>query len=221
MEDEDHDAFYKFILLGDAGVGKTNIFSRFICDEFALETPSTITMEFGRKVLEINDKKVKLQIWDTAGQEKYRAVTKNYIKGSRGVLLIYDISKAETFKNIDSWYNLIQENGDKDTVVELIGNKYDLEEAREVSEEEGKNKALELNSLFNETSALRGDNIEEAFTQLVEAILNGQEKKDSAGQTEETPKEKGEGNINLAESKEEVVNDEGQKKKKKKKKCCI
>ena len=220
MEDEEeHDLSLKIILLGDAGVGKTNILSRFIVDDFSMETPSTVSMEFGRKVEEIDGKKVKLQIWDTAGQERYRAVTKNYIKGSKGAFIVYDISKSESFKNIDDWFNDIKENGDADCVIEIIGNKSDLEESRDVTEEEGRNKANELKTLFNETSALRGDNIEEAFKSLIKAIISNSEKNVPSGETEETAKEKVDlPPVSLA-TPEEPKKD-GKPASKKKKKCC-
>lgn len=217
MESDEHDVSYKFILLGDAGVGKTNILSRFILDDFSIETPSTISMEFGRKIVEIDGKKIKLQLWDTAGQEKYRSVTKSYIKGSRGALLVYDISKAESFHHVDSWYNDIKECGDKDCIIELLGNKSDLEESREVSIEEGKNKALELNTLFNEISALRGDNIEEAFNALIKVIISSSEKDTPKDQKEEA-KENNTKKISLEQNQENVA-DVGNTPKKKKK-CC-
>lgn len=215
MEDDEHDVSFKLILIGDAGVGKTNILSRFILDDFSIETPSTISMEFGRKILEIGGKKVKLQIWDTAGQEKYRAVTKSYIKGSRGAFLIYDISRKETFENIDMWYKDIKETGDKDCVIELVGNKMDLEESRQVSSEEGKNKALELNTLFMETSALRGDYIEEAFDEMVKEIMPETKSHDTPQKEEEKKENIGTSVVIKMEDKPAE-----QKDKTKKGKCC-
>ena len=170
MEDEEHDFSYKLIIVGDTGVGKTNILSRFIIDDFSIETPSTVSMEFGRKILELDGSKIKLQIWDTAGQEKFRSLTQSYFKGSKGAFIVYDVTKEDTFDKVQGWYDDIKASGDKDCLIGIIGNKIDLEESRKVSTEIGKKKADELKCLFAETSALQGVGINEAFEELVKQI---------------------------------------------------
>jgi Ras-related protein Rab-11A len=113
---------------------------------------------------------VKAQIWDTAGQERYRSVTKAYYKGAKGALLVYDISRRNTFENIDNWLIDLRTNGDKDILIILIGNKCDLIDKREVSVEEAQTKAEQYNIAYMETSAKNGDNIIKAFSELVSQV---------------------------------------------------
>jgi len=131
----DFDICMKLIIVGDSGVGKTNILNRFTKNIFNEDNKSTIGVEFGTKLLEIQNHTVKLQIWDTAGQERYKAITVAYYKGSKGALIVFDLTRKETFKNVLRWYTDIKQNGEKDTCIILVGNKSDLEE-REVSFEE-------------------------------------------------------------------------------------
>ncbi|MCQ2818870.1 MAG: GTP-binding protein [archaeon] len=217
MEEEEHEKSFKLILVGDTGVGKTNLLSRYIMDEFSIETPSTVTMEFGRKIIEIEGQKIKLQIWDTAGQEKFRSLTQSYFKGSKGALIVYDISKEESFEKVQGWYDDIKASGDKDCVIEIVGNKIDLEESRKISQDVGKTKALKLGTLFTETSALQGTGVEEAFESLVKEILTTANANPSAKGTE--AEGEGTANINLEK---EIKGEEGENKKegKKKKGCC-
>ena len=170
---------YKFILLGDTGVGKTNIVSRIINDDFSMVTQSTISIEFGKKLINLNGKNYIIQIFDTAGQEKYRAITKSYIKGAKGVFIVYDITKTNSFNNIDNWIDDVKQNNSDDCVIEIIGNKIDLVDQREVSFEEGKKKAEKYNSLFIETSAYNNSNINEALNILLEDVIKCHQKNNS------------------------------------------
>lgn len=120
------------ILIGDSGVGKSNILSRFTKDEFMLEAKSTIGVEFASRCMQIDDKTVKAQIWDTAGQERYRAITSAYYRGALGALLVYDITKETSYENIPCWLKELRDNAGKDITVMLVGNKSDRRHERRV-----------------------------------------------------------------------------------------
>lgn len=145
---EDFELLFKIIIIGDSGVGKTNILSRYIKNSFSFDTRSTVGVEFGAKKVEVNGYKVKNQIWDTAGQERYRSITNTYYKGAKGALVVYDISKRDTFDNANKWINELRMNGEKDVCIVLVGNKSDLLEDRAISSEEGEQKAKELSNIF-------------------------------------------------------------------------
>ena len=128
MEDDDnYDLIFKIVLIGDSGVGKTNILSRYISNEFSLNTQATVGVEFGSKIIKKGEKLIKLQIWDTAGQERYKSITSAYYKGAKGAFVVYDITKMKTFKNLDKWITELKANGNEDIYIILIGNKLDLE----------------------------------------------------------------------------------------------
>ena len=143
----DIDLCLKIILVGDSGVGKTNILTRFTKDIFNHDNKTTIGVEFGTKIINIQDHVVKLQIWDTAGQERYKSITVAYYKGSKGAFIVYDVSKKQTFDSVIKWYNDIKKNGEKDLSIILIGNKTDLKD-REVTFDEAKRFA-EMYSINN------------------------------------------------------------------------
>ena len=166
-EDDKYDILLKLVMIGDSGVGKTNILSRYINNEFSLTTKSTVGVEFGSKLIKKNDKIIQLQIWDTAGQERYKSITSAYYKGAKGAFVVYDITKEKTFKNIDKWILDLKANGNEDILIILIGNKLDLEKSREVMVNDVKRKAEELKVAYFETSALDGSNIEHAFDVIV------------------------------------------------------
>ena len=127
-EDEgDYDVLLKLVMIGDSGVGKTNILSRYLNNEFSLTSKATVGVEFGSTIVKKNGKLIKLQIWDTAGQERYKSITSAYYKGAKGAFVVYDITNKKTFKNIDKWIVELKANGNQDILVILIGNKLDLE----------------------------------------------------------------------------------------------
>ena len=171
MEDEEYSMIFKMILIGDSGVGKTNILSRYNNNEFSLTTQPTVGVEFGNKVIKKENKSIKLQLWDTAGQERYKAITNAFYKGSKGAFVVYDISRKTSFLNIDKWIGELKTNGSEDILIILVGNKSDLEDKREVSTDEGEKKAKQYGIAFCETSALQGKNIEYAFNILIDEIL--------------------------------------------------
>lgn len=173
-EDEQptEDYLFKIVLVGDSAVGKSNLLARFARDEFYPNSKSTIGVEFQTQKIEINGKEIKAQIWDTAGQERFRAVTSAYYRGAVGALLVYDISRRQTFDNIGRWLNELHTHSDMNVVTILVGNKSDLKDAREVSTAEGKNLAEAHGLFFIETSALDSSNVASAFQTVVREIYN-------------------------------------------------
>ncbi|KAG0655314.1 Rab GTPase ypt32 [Maudiozyma exigua] len=166
----DYDYLFKIVLIGDSGVGKSNLLSRFTTNEFNIESKSTIGVEFATRTIEVEGKKIKAQIWDTAGQERYRAITSAYYRGAVGALIVYDISKSSTYENCNHWLTELRENADDNVAVGLIGNKSDLSHLRAVPTDEAKNFASESQLLFAETSALNSENVDQAFRELITAI---------------------------------------------------
>ena len=162
-----YDMIFKIILIGDTSVGKTNILSKYLTDEFDAKSKATVGVEFGVKNFKIENNIVKVQIWDTAGEERYRSITNAYYKGAKGSLLVYDITNKKSFENVEKWISDLKANADEDISMILLGNKTDLEDKRVVTTEEGKNKAEFYNLTFMETSALNGNNIQEAFNELI------------------------------------------------------
>jgi len=167
-QDHDYDYLFKIVLIGDSGVGKSNILSRFTRKEFNLDSKTTIGVEFAQKTLNIDGKIVRAQIWDTAGQERYRAITSAYYRGAVGALLVYDISKSSSFENVDKWLKELKDHADSQTVVMLTGNKADLKQLRIVPTEEAATYAQKHNLAFIETSAMDGTGVDKAF----EIVLN-------------------------------------------------
>ena len=168
--EESYDIILKLVMIGDSGVGKTNILSRYINNEFSSITKATVGVEFFSTIIKKNNKLIKLQIWDTAGQERYKSITSAYYKGAKGAFVVYDITKMKTFKNLDKWITELKANGNEDIYIILIGNKLDLEKNREVMTNDVKRKAEELKVGYFETSALDGSNIEHAFDVIVEEM---------------------------------------------------
>ncbi|VDP18837.1 unnamed protein product [Schistosoma margrebowiei] len=144
---------FKYIIVGDMGVGKSCLMHQFTEKKFIPDCPHTIGVEFSTKIIEVNDQKVKIQIWDTAGQERFRAVTRSYYRGASGALLVYDITRKPTFNRIQTWLTDARRLTSPNTVIFLIGNKADLEEQRDVTYEEAKQLADENGLLFLECSA--------------------------------------------------------------------
>jgi small GTP-binding protein len=174
----DPDFLLKIVLIGDSGVGKTNLLARFTRNQFNIDSKSTIGVEFATKTLEIEGKTVKAQIWDTAGQERYRAITSAYYRGAIGALLLYDVSASLTFQSLSRWLQELRDNADNNIVVMLVGNKCDLQEQRAVSSEEGISFAKSEGLLFIETSAMESTNVQEAFTRLIAEIVHRLSKTD-------------------------------------------
>jgi len=183
MAKKTYDLLFKLLLIGDSGVGKTCILFRFSEDAFNTTFISTIGIDFKIKTIELRGKKIKLQIWDTAGQERFHTITTSYYRGAMGIMLVYDITNAKSFDNIAKWLRNIDEHANEDVERMILGNKCDMEDKRVVSKERGDGIAKEHNIKFLETSAKTNINIEPAFIQLAEAILD----KSNVQETKPTP----------------------------------
>lgn len=132
------DSWEIVVLIGDSGVGKSNLLSRFTRNEFNLDSKSTIGVEFATRSIQVDSKTIKAQIWDTAGQERYRAITSAYYRGAVGALLVYDISKHQTYDNVNRWLKELRDHADSNIVIMLVGNKSDLRHLRAVPTEDAK-----------------------------------------------------------------------------------
>ena len=158
---------FKIIIIGNSGVGKTSITTSAVKNVFINDYKSTIGMEIFSLYLKVNDKPIKLQIWDTCGQEIYRSLIKNFYRNSSLAIIVYSIDKKNSFKDINSWIKEIRVNSSPDIKIVLIGNKSDLDKDRQVSYEEGK-KYLDDDEVlkFFETSAKTGENIKKLFQEI-------------------------------------------------------
>lgn len=173
-----YDYLFKVVLIGDSGVGKSNLLTRFTRNEFNLRTLTTIGVEFATRNLHICSKTIKAQIWDTAGQERYRAIVNAYYRGAAGALLVYDITKHITYENVERWLKELREFGDSNMLVMLVGNKSDLRHLRAIPTEEAKSFAEKNNLSFIETSALDSTNVETAFKTILTEIYKGAAQKE-------------------------------------------
>ncbi|CAL9123128.1 unnamed protein product [Musa textilis] len=168
--EDDYDYLFKLVLIGDSGVGKSNLLSRFTRNEFHLESKSTIGVEFATRSISVDGKVLKAQIWDTAGQERYRAITSAYYRGAVGALLVYDVTRRTTFENVSRWLREMKDHTDPNIVVMLIGNKSDLRHLVAVPTEDGKAYAERESLYFMETSALEATNVDNAFAEVLTQI---------------------------------------------------
>ncbi|XP_074267645.1 ras-related protein RABA4d-like [Silene latifolia] len=171
------DYVFKVVLIGDSAVGKSQLLARFARNEFSVDSKATIGVEFQTKTLVIDKKIVKAQIWDTAGQERYRAVTSAYYRGAVGAMLVYDMSKRQSFDHIARWLEELRGHADKNIVIMLISNKCDLASLRAVPIEDAKEFAERENLFFMETSALDSTNVETAFLTALTEIYRTVHKK--------------------------------------------
>lgn len=166
----------KTIIVGDSGVGKSSLLYRFIDDQFLPEGTSTIGVEFGTKTLDILGIRIKIHIWDTAGQEKFRAVTRSYYHGANCALLVFDKTCRSSFKNVQAWLTDVKNLCADDVKIILVGNKKDLEDACDVPTSEADSFAQEYSIHYIETSAKTGEAVSEAFTHVsheaVRSLIN-------------------------------------------------
>jgi len=166
------DYIYKIIIVGDSGVGKSNIVDRFVTGNFTDDIKSTIGIDFQLKTIDSGPDKIKIQIWDTAGQERYRSIYRSYYREAAGILVMFDLSKKSSFDNIPRWINEIKQNVDNIYELELmlIGNKADLEYQREVSDYDIIKLQEQFDLPYIETSAKSELNIDTAFSELVQRV---------------------------------------------------
>ena len=206
--EEDYDFLFKIVLIGDSSVGKTNIMSKYLKNQFREDSKATVGVEFGSKQFSVEGHQVKAQIWDTAGQERYKAITSAYYKGAKGAFVVYDMTRKNTFDSVNRWVSDIKAAADKRITLILIGNKCDLEDQRQVTKEQGEDKAKELDLAFLETSALSGNNLEKAFQIMINEVYKKCQEV-IVGETEEKKVDQGK-DITLDKTKG----------KQEKKKCC-
>ena len=171
MDDDNYEVMFKVVLVGDSSVGKTNIMSKYLKNEFHEDSKATVGVEFGSKQFTVEGHQVKAQIWDTAGQERYKAITSAYYKGAKGAFVVYDITRKQSFDSVDRWVNDIKAAADKNLTIIIIGNKCDLEDQRQVNKEQGEEKAKSYEVAFMETSALSGENLDKAFDKMINEVF--------------------------------------------------
>ena len=212
----------KIVLLGEAGVGKTCIISRYINQVFEGNTISTNGASYAAKTLHFDDydKSLKVEIWDTAGQEQYRSLTKIFYKDATAAILVYDITRKKSFDEIKNyWYKQLLDCAPSDIVVGLAGNKADLFDREQVSEEEAKEFAKEIKAIFRLTSAMTASGIDELFSAVGKKILDpdyDDEDVEPEPMPEPTPKK----TVEINTKERGIKLGEGGKEEKKKEKCC-
>ena len=167
----------KVVIVGDSGVGKTNLIKRFVSNTFTPNSKATVGVEFISKSYRINNQVFKIEMWDTAGQERYKSITAAYYKGAKGALIVYDTTQKTSFENIDKWMAEIKDKSSKDMKLMIVGNKTDLKDERQVKTEEALAKAKELEAPIMEASALDGSNVKEAFYDLLKEMYKEIRKK--------------------------------------------
>ncbi|XP_019188540.1 PREDICTED: ras-related protein RIC1-like [Ipomoea nil] len=168
----DYDYLFKLLLIGDSGVGKSCLLLRFADNTYLDSYISTIGVDFKIRTVEQEGKIIKLQIWDTAGQERFRTITSSYYRGAHGIIVVYDVTDEDSFKNIKQWLNEINRYASETVNKLLVGNKCDLASTRAVSYETAKAFADEIGIPFMETSAKDATNVEQAFMAMSCAIKN-------------------------------------------------
>ena len=157
-------------------MGKSCLLLQFTDKRFRQQHDLTIGVEFGARTIQLDNKNIKLQIWDTAGQESFKSITRSYYRGAAGALLVYDITRRDTFTHLTRWLEEVRQNGNPDTTIMLIGNKSDQDSRRQVSTEEGERFARENDLIFLETSAKTAHNVEDAFLRTSNIIYQNIQK---------------------------------------------
>lgn len=172
---------YKIVFLGEQGVGKTSLITRFMYDTFDDHYQATIGIDFLSKTMYLDDKTIRLQLWDTAGQERFRSLIPSYIRDSRVAIVVYDITKKKSFEFIDKWIEDVKnERGEDNVILCIVGNKSDLSDERQVSTEEGEQKAKVLGAnIFMETSTKVGYNVKNLFKKIAKSLPEFQDDNNS------------------------------------------
>ena len=202
------DIFLKILILGDSFVGKTSLLLKFIDGEFSESHIATIGVEFKEKIVNVMNHDIKLQIWDTSGQERFRSITQNFYRNADGIMLVFDITNRTTYSHIRDWLNEIQ-SIDKNIKIILIGNKIDRENERKIDKKTVEEFAQNKNLPYYETSAKTGHNVNEIYKGIAELLL--------ANKTDEEIKEQF---VKIQNSLSISSDNEESSKTKNKKKCC-
>ena len=168
--------FINIITLGESSVGKSSIINRYVENNFDYNFVSTLGVDFRKKIININGENIRLKIWDTAGQEKFRSIQKQYYRNSDGILLVFDVTKFDTFNVLEEWINSIKNQTSNDIIVVLVGNKIDLNN-KVISDDDIKNFANDNKFKYFLTSAATGKNINEVFDYIVKEIYKIKSKK--------------------------------------------
>lgn len=172
----DFDYHFKLLIIGDSGVGKTSLLLRFIEDSFTSNHLTTIGIDFKTKMVKMKNSIIKLQIWDSAGQDRFKTITNSYYKGANGIILAYDVTDENSFHSIKNWLRQIEENTTKDIIKVLVGNKCDKDD-RKISFEEGEKLAEKSCISFFESSAKTNHYVNEIFIYFAQELLNEIERK--------------------------------------------
>lgn len=174
IDDDDEILIIKILIVGDPGVGKSNFIYRYTKEKFSNTNLSSVGFESNTKEIKITDRKIIVQLWDSAGQEKFKSITKNLFNRVQGIIIVYDITNKKSFLNVPNWIKLIQETTNNMIPYTLAGNKCDLKNEREVEEEEGTKLSQENKIDFMETSAKHDINIMECINNFVKNIVNSE-----------------------------------------------
>ena len=210
-EEEKYNYLLKYIIIGDSAVGKSNLLLQYTYGEFIEEYRNTIGVEFGAKNIDIDNKSYRIQIWDTAGQECFKSITRAYYKNSVCAIVVYDITCLDSFNNVSSWIEDCKNYSPKNVYIVLVGNKSDLEDRRQIPTEKGQEIADKYGIAFFETSAKTGDNVVKIFEESVKEIARRIDRDFYDFNDEDCGIIKGKKNIKVTNSK---------KLGKQKKKCC-
>ncbi|XP_077448397.1 ras-related protein Rab-6A isoform X3 [Stigmatopora argus] len=161
---------FKLVFLGEQSVGKTSLITRFMYDSFDNTYQATIGIDFLSKTMYLEDRTIRLQLWDTAGQERFRSLIPSYIRDSAAAVVVYDITNVNSFQQTTKWIDDVRTERGSDVIIMLVGNKTDLADKRQITAEEGEQRAKEMNVLFIETSAKTGYNVKQLFRRVAAAL---------------------------------------------------
>ncbi|KAJ3435036.1 ras and ef-hand domain-containing protein [Anaeramoeba flamelloides] len=204
------DYVIKLIILGDTSVGKTSVIERYIGNNFRATIPSTVGVDCTFRDLNIMDRKIKVQIWDTAGQEIFRSIVQNYYRRSNGVLLVYDLTSRTSFDSLVYWFQEIEEHCDNVEKI-LLGNKTDLIKKREIQTIEGEKLAKKRGCYFEEVSAQSGKNIESSYQTIIESIVKKLVEQESEKKKEKIKQKRLKQNEKQTKNEEKIKEKESEK----------
>lgn len=215
---KDYDYLHKIVLIGDSAVGKTSLLQRFAEQQYIDSHIATIGVDFKLRTIQVNNTRVKLQVWDTAGQEKFRVITKAYYRNAAGIIIVYDITNSESFVNTKRWMDEVKENCGDNVAMLLVGNKCDSPN-RVIELQDQENYAKAIDVPFFEASAKDNINIDEIFIKLTSMILDRQARANATTQNTQG-NSNNHNNMTNSKSKETISLKNNNSSKKPKPKCC-